>query len=145
MKRMLVALDHPPRAGAVLAFAVEEARAHGASLIAYHAVSVPVGLPPEAYAITPEELPELLLREARAQLDQLVRERVPPTVAVELRVELGVAWRRICEVAQEADVERIVIGSHGYGGIDRLLGTTAARVVNHADRTVLVVRATGRD
>ena len=34
----------------------------------------------------------------------------------------------------------IVIGSHGYGGIDHLLGTTAARVVNHADRPVLVVR-----
>ena len=34
----------------------------------------------------------------------------------------------------------IVIGSHGYGAIDRVLGTTAAKVVNHADRTVLVVR-----
>jgi len=33
-----------------------------------------------------------------------------------------------------------VIGSHGYGGLDRLLGTTAARVVNHADRNVLIVR-----
>ena len=35
----------------------------------------------------------------------------------------------------------IVIGSHGYGGLERLLGTTAARVVNHADRAVLVVRS----
>ena len=34
----------------------------------------------------------------------------------------------------------IVVGSHGYSGIDHLLGTTAARVVNHADRSVLVVR-----
>jgi nucleotide-binding universal stress UspA family protein len=36
----------------------------------------------------------------------------------------------------------IVIGSHGFSGIDRLLGTTAGRVVNHADRSVIVVRDT---
>jgi nucleotide-binding universal stress UspA family protein len=36
----------------------------------------------------------------------------------------------------------IVIGAHGYGIVDRILGTTAGRVVNHADRSVLVVRAT---
>ena len=34
----------------------------------------------------------------------------------------------------------IVIGSHGYGGLDRILGTTAARVVNHALCSVFVVR-----
>lgn len=37
-------------------------------------------------------------------------------------------------------MRRIVIGSHGHGGIDRVLGTTAAKLVNHADRNVLVVR-----
>ena len=36
----------------------------------------------------------------------------------------------------------VIIGSHGYGGIDHLLGTTAARIVNHADRPVLVFRPT---
>jgi nucleotide-binding universal stress UspA family protein len=34
----------------------------------------------------------------------------------------------------------IVIGSHDYRLIDRIIGTTAAKVVNHADRPVLVVR-----
>ena len=34
-----------------------------------------------------------------------------------------------------------MIGSHGYGGLDRILGTTAARVVNHALCSVFVVRA----
>ena len=34
----------------------------------------------------------------------------------------------------------IVLCSHGYGGIDRLIGTTASKVVNLADRSVLVVR-----
>jgi universal stress protein F len=34
----------------------------------------------------------------------------------------------------------VVIGSHGYGGLDRVLGTTAAKIVNHASCSVLVVR-----
>ena len=37
----------------------------------------------------------------------------------------------------------IVLGSHGYHGLDRLLGTTAGKVVNLARRNVLVVH--GRD
>ena len=51
----------------------------------------------------------------------------------------GVAWDAICTAAKEVDADLIVIGSHGYGVIDRLLGTTAAKVVNHADRSVYVV------
>ena len=50
------------------------------------------------------------------------------------------AWDGICHAARELDVDLIVIGSHGYGAIDRVIGTTAAKVVNHADRNVLVVR-----
>jgi nucleotide-binding universal stress UspA family protein len=46
----------------------------------------------------------------------------------------------ICRTARELDVDLIVIGPHGYRGLDRVLGTTAAKVVNHAARNVLVVR-----
>jgi hypothetical protein len=46
----------------------------------------------------------------------------------------------IGRAAKELDVDLIAIGSHGYPSIDRLLGTVAAKVVNHADRNVLVVR-----
>jgi nucleotide-binding universal stress UspA family protein len=42
--------------------------------------------------------------------------------------------------AERLDAALVIIGSHGYGGLDRVIGTTAARVVNHADRTVVVVR-----
>jgi universal stress protein F len=49
-------------------------------------------------------------------------------------------WDGICRAGREEAADLIAIGSHGYGGLDRLLGTTAAKVVNHADRNVLVVR-----
>ena len=50
------------------------------------------------------------------------------------------AWDAICSHALEHDVDVIVIGSHDYRFLDRIVGTTAAKVVNHADRPVLVVR-----
>jgi nucleotide-binding universal stress UspA family protein len=43
-------------------------------------------------------------------------------------------------VSDELDVDLIVLGSHGYYGMDRILGTTAANVANLAHRGVLVVR-----
>jgi nucleotide-binding universal stress UspA family protein len=56
-------------------------------------------------------------------------------------VRIGEPWRLILEVADALNVSLIVIGSHGYQGLDRVLGTTAARVVNSAKRNVLVVHA----
>ena len=53
-------------------------------------------------------------------------------------------WDAICAAAIAEDVDAIVIGSHGYDVLDRLTGTTAAKVVNHADRTVIVIRAPER-
>ena len=43
-------------------------------------------------------------------------------------------------LATGAGADCIVIGSHGYSGFDRILGTNAAKVVNHAECSVLVVR-----
>ena len=49
-------------------------------------------------------------------------------------------WRTIIDVADEIGADLIVVGSHGYHGLDHLLGTNAAKVANQACRNVLVVR-----
>jgi nucleotide-binding universal stress UspA family protein len=59
-------------------------------------------------------------------------------------VAVGTPWQAICEMAKTENVDLIMVGSHGYQGLDRLIGTTAAKIVNHADRSVLVVRDTPR-
>jgi nucleotide-binding universal stress UspA family protein len=65
---------------------------------------------------------------------------VPSESLAGTRVTIGAPWQAICDAARDENVDLIVIGSHGYSAVDRLLGTTAAKVVNHADRSVLVVR-----
>ncbi|HJZ85781.1 MAG TPA: universal stress protein [Polyangia bacterium] len=84
-------------------------------------------------------VPDVLERNAKESLQTLARQ-VPPALFGGSQVHIGTAWQVICRTARELDADLIVIGSHGYGGIERVLGTTAARVVNHADRSVLVAR-----
>jgi nucleotide-binding universal stress UspA family protein len=138
MKRILVALDGSERQGHVLDAALELARPLGAKLVLLRAVSIPVELPRAALSASPDSLAGLLEKQARQDL-ALVSERAAGLVE-RTRVELGTPWHTIVDVARAEGVDLIVIGSHGYGGLDRLLGTTAAKVVNHADRRVLVVR-----
>ena len=139
MQKFLVGVDASPVARAVLAQAVDLAGRTGARLVLFRAVGVPVELPMEAYVMPPDTLPDMLQKEARRGLEHLAAS-VPPELLSGVRVGIGSAWQAICEAAREENADLIVIGSHGYGMLDRLVGTTAARVVNHADRSVLVVR-----
>jgi nucleotide-binding universal stress UspA family protein len=51
-------------------------------------------------------------------------------------------WRAILDLGAQHDARAIVVGSRGRGGLsDVLLGSVPGRVVHHADRPVLVVRA----
>lgn len=139
MKRLLVALDASDRASKVLEAAVRLAELTGGKLILYRAIVVPPELPRDVLVATDARLEDILVRNAHGDL-QLAAERVPPPLIEQITTAFATPWDGICCAAREHDVDLIVIGSHGYGGIDRILGTTAAKVVNHADRNVLVVR-----
>lgn len=143
MNRILVALDSSPRAKAVLAAGVGLARRTGSKVRLFRAVGLPAELPSTIWAAPPTQLIEEFLTTARRELEELSR-AVSPELLDGATVEVGVAWDAICAAAKEHDVELIVIGSHGYGIVDRIVGTTAAKVVNHADRSVLVVREAPR-
>lgn len=140
MQRILCALDGSPNERNVLAAAVALARKLGGKLILFHAVSLPVPLPPSALAVPPDDIGVMLADEARAHLAELVRD-VPPELIQRVQVEIGVPWRAVCDAAEADKADLIVVGSHGYGGVDRLIGTTAAKIVNHADCSVMVARA----
>jgi nucleotide-binding universal stress UspA family protein len=139
MERILVALDGSPRARRVLAVAVDMAQRTGAKLFLYRAVGIPAELPTLAFSRSPTELAGLLEQLAKEELDALAKD-VPAALLGGVRVSLAIPWQGVCEAAHRENAELIVIGSHGYGGLDRLLGTTAAKIVNHAEPSVLVVK-----
>ena len=139
MKRILVGLDSSPRAKEVLLAAMDLARKTGGKLRLMRAVGLPPELPANVWAMPQTQLVETFLTTAKRELEELAAD-VPPELLDGLTAQVGVAWDAICSYAREHDCDLIVIGSHGYGILDRLLGTVAAKVVNHADRSVLVVR-----
>jgi len=143
MRKVLVCLDGSPRERGILDAAIALARKSGARLVLFRSVGIPVELPMEAYSMNVEDVPRLLEQKALAALQTLL-DSVPAELRGGTRVLVGNPWQSIERAAAEADVDLIVIGSHGYNTLDHVLGTTASKVVNHADRAVLVVRAPER-
>lgn len=139
MKSILVALDGSERSTLVLEKARALSAKLGNKLILYRAIGLPPEVPVDYWKTTTSDLGTVLVADAKQALDALKR-TLPADMVEQCVVELAIGWDGICQAAKRHDVELIVMGSHGYGGLDRLLGTTAARVVNHADRSVLVVR-----
>jgi len=139
MNTVLAAIDNSPRAPAVVAFAADYAKVSGKKLVLFRALNIPSDIPFEALAMSAAQVHDVLLQRAKNELAEIAR-TVPSDVPCETMTDVGGAWQAICHAAQRLDAALVVIGSHGYGGLDRVLGTTAARVVNHADRTVVVVR-----
>ncbi len=140
IKSILVGLDSSPRAGEVLEIATRLAGRFGAKLVLARAVGIPFDFPADALGLSPSSLPGIMEEAALRDLEARAR-GLPKEIASKVDVRIGTPWQVVCEIAKEENVDLIVIGSHGYSGIDRVIGTTAARVVNHADRSVLVVRA----
>jgi nucleotide-binding universal stress UspA family protein len=143
IRRILAAVDDSSRATHVVAKAVEVARSMGASIRLYHAVAIPPEFPPAAATETGDPLPAHLNKLATERLRRLADDikDVPCEILVE---DSQQAPRSILNAAAMYGADLIVIGSHGYHLVDRLLGTTAAHVVNRSTRDVLVVASLSR-
>jgi len=62
-----------------------------------------------------------------------------------LHVRVGAPGPEICELAEKIGASLVIIGSHGGGGIEKLiLGSVAYDVVRNCPMAVLVVRPKGR-
>ena len=59
-------------------------------------------------------------------------------------VRKGPPEHEIVEAAREADADLVIVGSHGRGFLDRLLGSVSEAVAHHAPCCVLVVRQRGK-
>ncbi len=138
MTKILAAIDSSPTSRDVLAAALAFAAKSDAKVVLFHAVPVPLASS-EPILMSVESLGHDMLGEARAHLDTLVEEAAHPSID-SVDVAFGTPWSGICDAAKKHDVELIVIGARSYDFLDKVLGTTASKVVHGADRSVLVVR-----
>jgi nucleotide-binding universal stress UspA family protein len=83
---------------------------------------------------------------AKAELARLAAARFGGADVIEMHVVVGTPWYEICRYARDAQIDLIVIATHGATGLRRLvMGSTAERVVQHATAPVLAVKSIERE
>ena len=61
---------------------------------------------------------------------------------IETFMRVGMPYNEIIKVADEEDVDLIVMGNRGLGAFSRtLLGSVSNKVLNHSDKSILIVKA----
>lgn len=138
MQRLLVCLDASSRASNVLAAALDLASSTNARLCLLRVVGLPVEIDQQVLVRGTSDVLAMLKEQAQRELDAYAE--AAPGIVDRSVVRVGAPWDVICREADAVECDLVVIGSHGYSGFDRVLGTTAAKVVNHCSRSVLVVR-----
>ncbi len=138
-KTILVALDGSPREPAVLRHAIELAARTGARVQLCHAVTIPIGLPDTVWSVPIAQLDATLVADAERRLAEAAAGHGPAIAGTHVRI--GQAADVVVDLAKEIGAELVVIGAHGYGPIERLIGTTASKIVHRAPCSVLVVRS----
>ena len=135
--RILVPTDGSAGMGAVVDHALGLASAHGSELHGLYVVAT------GSFGTLPietswEGITEMLREEGEAAVADF--EARVGDIPVESAIEQGDPSKVIVEYAIENDCDTIVMGTHGRGGIDRLLlGSVAERVVRSSAVPVVIV------
>lgn len=147
IKRILCAVDLSEPSKAALQHAEEAAKAFGAELVVVHVIESQIypmayGAPAVAYANFEEEARKAALD----ALDPLVEEIDGRGVSASCLVETGMAWVRVCELAEELGADLVVVATHGWTGLKHaLIGSTAERIVRKCRCPVLSVKIEDED
>ena len=88
----------------------------------------------------PKGYEKKVLEGASAALHEFTKKQLPAGAKCQHIVSHGTVYEEILETARSIKADLIVMGSHRPELKDYLLGPNAARVVRHADRSVMVVR-----
>ncbi len=144
LRTILLPTDFSGCANYALPYAAAIARATKAKIICVHVVE-PI-VPAVGYTGLAEPLPiadisEQLEDSAERELPKLAECEECAGLNVEEVMVHGDAAAEIVRVADEREVDLIVISSHGRTGLGRIIfGSTAEAVVRHAGCPVLVVK-----
>jgi nucleotide-binding universal stress UspA family protein len=149
IKNVLVATDFGEASQVALEYGRHVARLTGAALhvlhVVRHVVADTIGV--EGYTVDVEAFQKALEKAAREQLEAIVtRDDRNGLAADTVIVTSNSPARSIVAYAKDAQIDLIVLGTHGRGGVAHLfMGSVAERVVRTAPCPVLTVRQPERE
>ena len=144
--KILIATDGSDHASHALKYAIESAAKWDAQLIILSVIPPLRPIIPDPEDFYPTYIPEFeeeLEKAYKSILDEAVNtaEKEQPDIKVEARLEKGRPSDVIMEIARTENVDLIVMGSRGLGGITgSVLGSTSQAVVHSCIRPILIVK-----
>ena len=143
IQNILVATDFSDASARALDYARELARAFKASVHVMHVLEdlAAHAWTTEVYVAALPGVHEEMEKQARERLEQIVTPEDRRDLATQTVLRLGSPFVEIVRYAREANIDLVVMGTHGRGAIvHMLLGSVAERVVRKAHCPVLTVR-----
>ncbi|MCC6418240.1 MAG: universal stress protein [Gemmataceae bacterium] len=143
LRRILVPTDFSKHSETALKYAVSFAEKFGAEIHLLHVVQDFALFLPDAVTAGPPVLPpiEQLTASVREALARVVRDHNLEHFPIHAEAREGTPYHEIVGFAKEKEIDLIIMGTHGRGGLAHLLlGSVAEKVVRKAPCPVLTVR-----
>jgi nucleotide-binding universal stress UspA family protein len=143
VEKIVVGIDGSDASKDALRWAVEDARARGAEVVALHAYEVPVPALDAVAPATPVDLPGLVA-EAQEDAQQFVTKVVAEVIGSVVSVDVAPIAvddepaKALLDASRDADL--LVVGSHGHGLSGLFLGSVSLECAQHSACPVVIVR-----
>lgn len=94
------------------------------------------------FSFSKSEAKDNLAKEAMMHRLQIKAHEIKEQYGIECKydVRIGKPYKTIVETAEEYGCDAIVMGTHGASGLDRVIGSTASRVISNSTMPVVVVK-----
>ena len=144
MKTIVLATDGSDTAGAATASAIELAAEQDAKLIVFAAWDLVYT--PTAYTPVVPDWDRIDKPQAERVTEAAADQARAAGVRAEAIIRRGYPVEQICRLAEERGATMIVVGTHGWGPLRRMVfGSVSTGVLHHASCPVLVVRGGAPD
>ena len=133
-KRILCPVDYSVHSIAAVKHAISISAKFGGRIILVNIFNLP-----KATAIT--GISDEVFTIEKKQLEDFAKTYSIPDLDMQLLVNMGHVGKEIIDTAIQNEVDLIVMGSHGYSGLERmLLGSTAEYILEHSKIPTLIIR-----
>ena len=145
-KTILVPHDFSASANHATAFARNEAKAHGGTIVLLLVVDLPYQLSPDAVIVpdatgAPISVKQYAVQSAEAHLQDIADRLAKDGVTATGVIKVGTPVDEIIRTVDEHKIDLVVMGTHGRTGIRHLMaGSVTERVVRASRVPVLTIR-----
>ncbi len=143
LKKILVPIDFSDYSKNALKYAVPFAKQFGAEILLLYVVEPTIY--PADFSFGQVSFPSMeaeMYKRGSEELKKLAEKEIKDTVKWQTRIETGKAFAEIIRIAEEENIDMIIIATHGHTGVEHIIfGSTAEKVVRKAPCPVLSLRA----